>query len=57
MTKKDDDSFAWRTQGKRFEIGEEDEGGIYDMVPIGGDLLCVTRKNIHSIRLADSVDP
>ncbi len=57
MTQKNDDPFAWRTQGKRFEIGDDGEGGIYDMISMNGDLLCVTKNNIHSIRLADSVDP
>src|SRR5258708_355896 len=53
----ENDPFKWRTQGKRFEIGDENEGGIGDMITVGDILLCITKKNIHSIQTADSVDP
>ena len=51
------DPFSWRSGGKRFDIGDDSEGGIHAMIPLDGDLLCVTTKSVFAIRLADSIDP
>lgn len=49
--------FKWRDEGKKFDIGDEQDGGISSLITIGDILVCITRKNIYSILLADSVDP
>ncbi len=52
------DPFAWRSQGGRFDIGGEDDCGISAMIKIGDEnLYVVSRKGIHSITMADSIDP
>lgn len=57
MIKKNNDPFAWRKGGGHFQIGDGDEGGVMDIFEVDNNLLCITRKGIHSIYLADSVDP
>lgn len=54
---KNTDPFAWRKQGKKFEIGDEKDQGISAMLSIDDSLIIITKKSIHEIKLADSVDP
>lgn len=56
MDNKDPDLFAWRNQGKQFKLGDEDDVGVSAMISLDDSMLCVMRKSVHSIRLADSVD-
>ncbi len=51
------DPFAWRNQGKRLVIGDDDEGGVHDMIVMKDRMLCVKDKGIYSVQLADGVDP
>lgn len=49
--------FAWRSQGKRFDMGDSGNPGISAMINIDDSLLIVTRNSINKLLLADSVDP
>ncbi len=51
------DPFLWRKQGFRFEIGDDENEGVSAMVPMDDNIICVMRRSIHSISLADSIDP
>ena len=55
--KMEKDSFEWRNGGKKFEVGDKEDGNMSAIVDAGGMLLCVMRKSIVSIRLADDIDP
>ena len=57
MLKENNDLFAWRSGGGRFDIGSEEDQGISAFVKVDGKFLCITRKNIHSIIMADTIDP
>ena len=51
------DPFAWRNGGGRIQVGNGEEGAIKCMMEINGQLFCITEKSIHSIMLADTIDP
>jgi len=57
MNANKDDAFLWRKEGKRFEIGGEDDVGISAMMAVDNSMLFVTRKSIYMVQLADSIDP
>jgi len=52
-----DDLYGWRSGGRMIELGDENDGGVVAMMTIGDSLICVTRKAIYSIKLADVIDP
>jgi hypothetical protein len=55
--KKKADPFAWRNGGKRIELGDKEDGDLSAMINANGTLLCVMRHAVHTIRLADDIDP
>ena len=57
MDAKDTNPFQWRNEGKQFKLGDEDDIGVTAMISTDDSMLFVLRKSIHSVRLADSVDP
>lgn len=57
MSTDKNDPFAWRSQGKRFDIGDSENPGISAMINIDGSLHIITRQNICKLLLADEVDP
>lgn len=58
MTKEEkEDPFLWRTQGMKFDVGDNEEDSMSAMVAMDNRLLCVMRKSIHAIALADTIDP
>ena len=57
MTKENNDLFAWRSGGGRFEIGSKEDQGISALIKVDDMLLCLTKKNIYSIITADTIDP
>lgn len=57
MTTENNDPFESRNGGKRFEIGDAEDGGTSAMFSVGDSLLIVTKKSIYALRLADNIDP
>jgi len=51
------DPFAYRSQGGRLELGSEEGDNISAMITVDDKLICITRKNIREILMADNVDP
>lgn len=51
------DPFSWRSGPGKIYVGSDEEGAIVDMIEIDGQLFCIKKKSIHSISLADSIDP
>ncbi|MCD4704458.1 hypothetical protein K8R66_00065 [bacterium] len=51
------DLFLWRNQGGYLDIGEDKDDAIVDLMVIDDSMLCVTKKGIHSVHTADSIDP
>ena len=47
------DSFEWRSGGMKIDIGSETSA----FIEVEGKFFCLTRKNITSILLADTIDP
>jgi len=57
MKSDNNDPFTYRSQGGRLEIGSEKEDGTSAMVKVDDKLVCITRKNIREILMADDIDP
>ncbi len=53
----DDDPFAYRSQGGAFNIGADETDSMSAFIKVDDQLMCVTRKNIRMVLMADSVDP
>lgn len=51
------DPFLYRSEGGSFSVGSDNEDHMSALVKVGENLLCITRKNISAILLADSIDP
>ena len=54
---KENDPFAWRSGGGSMKLGNDPTDAVSSVVVIGNDLLIVMRRSIHSVMLADSIDP
>lgn len=52
-----DDPFAWRNQGGRFEIGTDEDSGTTAFIEVEKKLLILTDKNIYQLYLPDAIDP
>lgn len=57
MNTNNNDPFAYRSQGGRYEIGSDETDTMSALVKVDDKLLCITRKNIRTVLMADSVDP
>jgi len=57
MNRDEKDPFEWRNGGKKFEVGDQEDGDMSAIVNLGDSLLCVKRKGVYIIRLADEIDP
>lgn len=57
MNQSDNDPFAYRSQGGHFTVGSEDRDSMSAFVKVDDQLMCITRKNIRTVLMADMVDP
>lgn len=57
MNPSDNDPFAYRSQGGSFSIGSEEGDNMSAFVKVDEQLMCITRKNIRTVLMADMVDP
>ncbi|MDD4290395.1 MAG: hypothetical protein PHH83_03945 [Patescibacteria group bacterium] len=57
MNTKDNNLFDWRSGAFRMEIGTQDNDPVSAFLKVNNKLFCLTRKNIHSIMTADTIDP
>lgn len=57
MKSDNNDPFAYRSQGGRFEIGSNKEDSTSAMVRVDNKMVCITKKNIREILMADDIDP
>ncbi len=57
MNPSDNDPFKYRSQGGAFSVGSEEGDNMSALVKVDNQLLCITRKNIRMVLMADSVDP
>ena len=53
----DDDQFLYRSEGGSFSVGSDNEDHTSTLIKVNENLLCITRKNISTILLADDIDP
>lgn len=56
MKSDNNDIFSYRSQGGRLEIGSDKDDSISAMVKVDDRLVCITRKNIREILMADDID-
>lgn len=54
---KENDPFTWRSGGGKFDIGDDENDSTSALIEVDGQLFCVTKKNIRSIIMADTIDP
>ncbi len=57
MNQSDNDPFAYRSQGGSFAVGSEDGDNMSAFVKVDDQLMCITRKNIRTVLMADTIDP
>ena len=53
MNTENENLFDWRDGGFRMEMGS----AVSSFIEVKGDLFCITKKDIRSIKMADSIDP
>jgi len=57
MNPSDNDQFAYRSQGGSFTVGSEEGDNMSAFVKVDDQLMCITRKNIQTVLMADTIDP
>lgn len=57
MDTSDKDLFNYRSSGGHFNIGSEEGDNVSALVKFDDQLMCITRKNIRTILMADTIDP
>lgn len=57
MNTTDNDPFAYRSQGGQFEVGSDETDTMSAFIKVDDQLMCITRKNIRTVLMADTIDP
>ena len=57
MNSSDNDPFAYRSKGGFFNVGSEEGDNMSAFVKVDDQLMCITRKNIRTVLMADTIDP